>query len=204
MIVTCGITTDIANFNFRLPQQVSKIAVLVSGGLDSALLYYLCQKENKSSKIKHSIVPVVIVRDSECINLAQAVVDSIHSDFSLPYVSVQIINDSSSVDEIVYNSIKKIYYMFDKIYVGLSQRSHFHRDYFFPPNIKSSSKIKFPIRKLKKYHLIDLCFQFGQENLFHLTNSCFINDIGRCHTCAGCLERKWGFDQLNKQDPGGI
>jgi 7-cyano-7-deazaguanine synthase in queuosine biosynthesis len=90
--------------------------------------------------------------------------------------------------------------------MGIIKQMPEHTDpaFLLPKYLRPSRYLRLPLRKLNKSHIIDLCYKFKQENLFHVTNACDFNAIGRCNDCLGCAERSWGFLKNNKQDPGRI
>ena len=57
-----------------------------------------------------------------------------------------------------------------------------------------ASKIKCPLHHLYKYHIIDLANK-NNINLRH-THSCIENTRDHCGECWFCLERAWGYNQL--------
>ena len=61
MIYECGPAHDRRSFNIQLPEW-KKLGVLISGGIDSALLYYLLLKEIQDQHTDHTVVPIYITR----------------------------------------------------------------------------------------------------------------------------------------------
>ena len=53
-----------------------------------------------------------------------------------------------------------------------------------------------PFLQLYKYHIIDLATSLNID--VGLTLSCIANNSDPCGDCWQCLERRWGYEQLNK------
>ena len=62
MNIICGPKNDQRTVTITLPQNKSRIGVFVSGGLDSAILYYLLLLENKLTGNIHEITPLSVMR----------------------------------------------------------------------------------------------------------------------------------------------
>ena len=62
MIIRCGLQNDLRSILITLPDKKSKIGVLVSGGMDSAILYYLLLLENRWRGNLHTITPIAVMR----------------------------------------------------------------------------------------------------------------------------------------------
>ena len=62
MNIICGPNNDLRTVNIQLPTKASKLGVLVSGGIDSAILYYLLLLENQLRGNIHKILPISIIR----------------------------------------------------------------------------------------------------------------------------------------------
>ena len=74
MILSVGPLSDKRTTHISLPIEPCRIGVFVSGGLDSAILYYLLQLENKRMHSIHEITPLIVQRKEGSKNFARLVV----------------------------------------------------------------------------------------------------------------------------------
>jgi len=203
MNITCGSLNDRRIFNLTLPDSPSKIAVLVSGGIDSALLYYLIHLENRFTNELHTITPLTVMRKEGSKYFAQGVVDKIHEIHNLPQTPVTIVGDNTlPEDEQVKSAVKEAHTLgFDVVYCGVIEQLPQHMVNWQPIPSKENEHFKTPLQNLNKGHIINLCVQTHRRDLFPITHSCSRLEMGRCNECNGCNERKWGFEQNKIQEP---
>ena len=177
MNITCGPADNQRTLKLKLPEERAKIAVLISGGIDSAILYYLMLLENKNIGYRHDIRPISII----------------------------VGNPSLPDDRQVKSGVLHSYDLgFDLTFCGLIEQQPEHMIGWVQPDAKETKRFKTPLKDLNKTHIIDLVIQYKQEDLFYITHTCNKFKIGRCHKCNGCNERAWGFSQLGLTDPGTI
>ncbi len=202
MIYNCGPDTDIRSLDISLPESPSKIGVFVSGGIDSALLYYLLNLENLDKK--HQIVPFSIMRKEGSKYFSHLVVAHINEELKLPLVKPIIVGKPNlPEDQQVKSGVMEVFQKgFDLVYVGVIEQLPIHMVGWQPIPAAETEKFKTPLVKLNKSHIIDLVKKLKQESLFAITHSCSSLELGRCNSCNGCNERSWAFKQLNLEDPG--
>jgi hypothetical protein len=203
-VVECGPNTDKRTLNLYLNPLKRKVGVLVSGGMDSALLYYLLIRLNVEQGFIHKITPYTILRKDGSCQYAQPVIDYVHDQFDLPHVSTEIVGDPTLPESLqVESGCNDVLAKSNILYLGLIEELAIHtigwRD---PIKWTETQDRKYPFRNLNKSHIVDLIYYFEQQALFELTHSC--NMPGKCGSCNGCNERQWGFDQLGKTDTGTI
>ena len=206
MKITCGSGSDVRTVTINLPPTHSKIAMFVSGGLDSAILYYLLLKANAEMDNIHYIHPFVIARTEGSKHFTRPVIAHIHSQFNMPYTEPKLVGDPSLPGHMQVRSggESAIHMGYTQLYGGLISQLPEHKIDEEPADVVEDDIVKLPFAGINKSHVVDLILQFKQEPLFYLTHSCSILEIGRCHTCNGCRERTWGFSQLGLVDPGTI
>lgn len=200
----CGPVNDKRSLNLYLHPLRKRTGVLVSGGLDSALLYYLLVKLNIEQGLTHKITPYTILRKDGSYQFAQSIIDHVHELFELPTILTTIVGDTTLSETMqVESGCRDVLEKSNIVYLGIIEELAIHtigwRD---PIKWKDTEDRKYPFKDLNKSHIVDLIFQFKQERLFELTHSC--NMPSKCGSCNGCNERQWGFDQLGKLDPGRI
>lgn len=197
--------------NIILPSEKTKIAVFVSGGLDSAIMYYLILKANKAMNNLHEIVPYVIHRSDGSKYYSKLVVAHIQSQFDCNLSNLIVVGDPTLPGDMQVRSGALSAYLkgCQKIYVGVIKQleEHIVGEVLF--DIESAERdypgvLNVPFKNTTKDEIIQLIVDNNQQPLFYITHSCSILEVGRCNSCNGCNERSWGFNQLGILDPGTI
>ena len=207
MKLTCGPLNDQRTVTLLLPSiRKLKIAIFISGGIDSAILYYMLLQENKNLGNLHEITPFTVLRKEGSKHFAKPVIAHINSCYELPYLDPIIVGDNTlSEEEQVKSGVRDVWKLgFNRAYTGLIEQLPQHMIDWTPIPYQESYRFKAPLCNLNKSHIIDLIIQLNQSALFYITHSCSVQEIGRCNYCNGCNERKWAFDQLSLTDPGTI
>jgi hypothetical protein len=204
MFIECGPAHDKRVLELSMPEHKHRIGVFVSGGLDSALLYYLLMKLNHEAGNTHEVIPFSVLRKEGSQYFARPVINYVNSCFGLSKQGLNVVGDptldedaqvASGVIEVLVEAACDI------VYVGVIDALPIHTVGWTPIVATETDNFKTPFSKLNKSHITDLVYNLGQEKLFEISHSC-IKPLERCGCCNGCNERKWGFDQLNKTDPG--
>lgn len=187
-----------------LPLAKGKVGVFISGGIDSAVLYYLVHKENRRLGNLHQVVPLVVKRKEGSRYFAPLVIAYVNSLFGLDYNEpIYVGNPNLPEGDQVKSGVREaLRLQFYQVYIGVIDQlpehtigwtqSFGHEDYFY----------KIPFVNLKKDQILKLAIDNNIEPLFHITHGCVNKEIGRCGDCNGCNERRWGFSQLGLTDPG--
>ncbi len=206
MIVSCGPKSDKRTLTLELPTDPSKIGIFVSGGLDSAILYYLLMLENKQLNEIHEIIPLTVLRTEGSKNFAQLVVAHVQSAFHKSYKESLKVGDNTlpEPEQVKSGVLDARKLGFKRVYTGLIEQLPEHMIGWDKIPYNENDFFKAPMKDLNKSHIVDLCYQFKQETLFYITHSCAAWEVSRCYSCNGCNERRWGFDQLGLTDPGTI
>ena len=187
MLLDCGPVHDRRQVNITIPTGRPAVGIFISGGLDSALLYYLLTRYTQQT-----IVPLVMQKTANTKYFAQSVVNYITPGQRIRFIDA----------DTIAHAISKVRRQFDYLYLGLiEERAEFLVDWE-PSAVVDNHFRKSPLQHVNKSHIIDLVVQEKQQNLFFLTHTCAVQDIGRCDACNRCRERAWGFEQLALQDPG--
>ncbi len=71
-------------------------------------------------------------------------------------------------------------------------------------SFNKKNRISHPFMALHKPQILDIFYSLGCEDLIQYTHSCVHQPIGTCNNCFSCEERAWGFEMLNKTDPGTV
>jgi hypothetical protein len=206
MKLLCGPSDDRREFVLELPKNKTKIGIFVSGGLDSAILYYLLSLKNQQLNFLHDIIPLTVLRKEGSKNFSKLVIAHVRSLFHQNYLESLIVgNNTLPEPEQVKSGVLEAKNLgFEIVYTGLIQQSPQHMIGWQPIPYEESYFFKAPFKNLNKSHVVDLCIQFNQQALFYITHSCATWEITKCNQCNGCNERNWGFERLGIVDPGTI
>ena len=182
-----------------------RIGVLVSGGLDSALLYYLIRKLTLSDN-RFSVVPYIITRNDGSSRYAQPVIDYVHEILGIEqqYATKLDIDETDSELQVAAGMRELRNTDRNLIYIGIIQTLEEHALHGVPkPYVPTNSeRFNYPLKDLTKAHIVQLIIQLGLEKLFTLTHSCVYDIDTPCGDCNRCNERAWAFTQLGLIDPG--
>lgn len=203
--VDCGPTGDIRKFQLTLPAEKFRLGVFVSGGIDSAILYYMMCKVNRESGNLYTIIPYTMMRKEGSRLFAEPVIKYISGLFNIVADLTIVGNNTLPEDEQIKSGIQQVIRsnLVDIAYVGVIHQLPIHMVGWVPIPTKQNKVFKTPLIGLNKSHVIDLVYKLGQEHLLTITHSC-IFESGRCGKCNGCNERSWAFNKLNIKDIGTI
>lgn len=198
----CGPINDQRLFNFKLNFLRRRIGVLVSGGLDSALLYYLIQSMVDE---RYSVTPFIITRDNDGSDLyAQPIIDYVHKILNKPKQNATLlyITETNSELQVVAGMRELKKHNINLTYIGLIETLPEH-SIGVPNTYKPTDTYDFvyPFKNLNKTHIVDLIIKLGQKELFNITHSC-VYKRNRCGICNRCRERQYAFDELDLIDSG--
>jgi len=172
-----------------------KIGIMMSGGIDSWVLFNILKSDRWSS-------PEIVI-----FNIKRA--DRYDGAERIKLLTGR--SEIIEIDELTTNHANRIptakdyilkNYGIDELYTGVN---HTPPSEHFPElitderpdrpwNTPSSSKGKYPFLHLYKYHIIDLANRH-KINLSQ-TQSCLRELKEHCGICWQCLERQWGYKQL--------
>jgi len=204
MEIECGPENDKRTLKVSLPP-VEKVGVFVSGGIDSALLYYLLLAEKYFLQSNHQIYPIVIYRKEGSKYFAEPVIKKINSIFDHALPTKRLGNTTLPEVQQVKSAVEQAFRLppyFQSVFIGVIQNRPEHVVGFDPiPLPEEKDNVLMPLKHLEKTHIVDLYFRLGINHLLKYTHSCDQNEQLLCHVCNGCRERAWAFDQLNLQDP---
>jgi len=187
-------------------QQNKKYGIMLSGGLDSAMLLYLILLENKFCNIQ----PYSIPKHDGSHKYVQGILEYFNTEFDIELPKPIIVGNPAvhhSQQSRVAITELFLKYPVDYLFIGLNQNPP--EPWVDPnwerPNRLSKSpsvRIILPFIELYKTHIVDLIFQFDQKYLVNLTHTCTEQPVGRCKQCFQCNERSWAFEQLVQTDTG--
>lgn len=196
---------DGTTFKLQLPLLRRNIGVLVSGGLDSALLYYMA-KSLEIQDARYKVIPYTLNRADGSKNHAQLIIDYVHDKLKIErlstiYMPILQTNSNAQVTEGISKLLKE---KLSLVYVGIITTLPKHALHgvgspYFPVDYEL---VNYPLKHLTKDHVVDMIIKLDIDELFTLTHSCVYDTVGRCNKCNRCNERAWAFSQLGLIDPG--
>jgi hypothetical protein len=189
------------NFNISKDKHYG---ILLSGGIDSAILLYLLIKEEPKIRIQ----PFTIPKNDGAYLYANPIIDHFNNKFNLtiPHTikvgNIKLHHSEQGKDASF--EINRFYKSIDILFNALNA---------VPPELQDgrqpmrstkepSPKVKFPFVSMYKDQILQIMYDEGQTDLINLTHSCTERSIGRCNVCWQCCERIWAFNQLNQVDTG--
>ncbi len=179
-----------------------KYGIMLSGGLDSALLFYLMLKDCPTAQIQS----FYIAKHDGSHLYIQGIIDYLESLFQIkiptpikvgnPDAHHTIINQIGTLEALVRNPDIKYLYM------GINQnppQPWGDPKWVFPvrPTENKNPRLVMPFMMLYKTHIIDILLQEKQERLLELTHTCTEQTSGSCGLCFQCNERKWALDHFS-------
>ena len=178
--------------------------ILLSGGIDSAILLALLIKENPEIKIQ----PFTISKTDGAALYADPVINHINKKFNTSVPATIFVGDptahhraqsTTAVLDIFRN------YSVDYLFNGINQN---------PPELdklpgaplrdkrSTSPRILLPFVNMYKTDILKIMYDNNFTDLIDITHSCTEQRIGRCCVCWQCTERAWSFNKINKLDTG--
>ena len=181
-----------------------RYGILLSGGLDSAILLYLLIKSNPEIDIQ----PFTIPKTDGAALYANPVIEHFNSKFGTVIPKTILVGNPTVHHR--YQSttaVRTIFYRYpvDQLFIGINKNPTELENYPGAPMRDTKSdhpKITFPFVDMTKDQIIKIMFDEDQEDLMSLTHSCTERSDTRCGTCWQCTERKWAFSKLGKNDVG--
>ena len=200
MKLACGPAHDQRILEISLPRG-REVGVFISGGIDSALLYYLLLKENQNNS--HSIQPLVISRKEGSRYFARPIIEKINQLLGINVPAKRVGNTSLPETQQVTSAVEQAFRLLalTEIFIGLIYNRPEHTVGFDPIPVPELAGLHTPFRHLEKSHIIDIYYQLGIQHLLEYTHSCDQSETTQCGTCNGCRERAWGFAELSQTDP---
>lgn len=184
--------------------KTTNYGILLSGGLDSAILLYLLVCVNPEIKIQ----PFTIAKTDGAALYADPVIEHFNKKFNLSIPKTILVgNPTVHHRQQSTTAVKDIFanHPVDYLYIGINQNPPELADLNGAPvrDTKSTDpRIIFPFVDLYKHNILEFMYAHNQEDLADITHSCTEQSVGRCNNCWQCTERAWAFKQLDTIDTG--
>lgn len=192
-----------------------RIAVVVSGGWDSAVLWYMTKKI--CVERKQECNPFTVPKIDGAEHYANKVLEWSCNKLGIPVIKTNIVGQitSENPSDYVTSGAYEIFErdLADYLLNGMNayppnQRDLLPEGYPMPndrwePKEDQSEYVGHPFANMTKDETIHLGFWLGiAEDIMPITHSCTERDRGRCNSCWWCKEREWGFKEIGKVDTG--
>ena len=178
--------------------------ILLSGGLDSAILLYLLIKVNPTINIQ----PFTIAKADGAYLYADPIIEHFNRKFGITIPKTIVVGDPTVYHRLQSTTaVKEIFdkHPVDTLFIGINQNPPELSLLPGAPNRDTRStdpRIVFPFVDLHKDSILEFMYANNQEDLVDITHSCTEQQYGRCNKCWQCTERAWAFAQLGKVDTG--
>jgi hypothetical protein len=182
----------------------SQYGIMLSGGLDSAVLLGLLILENKNIKIQ----PFTIPKTDGAMLYADPVIDFFNSKFQLTIPKTIKVGDPTVYHRLQSKTaVKDIFENFsiDKLFIAINKNPDELNELPGAPQrdtVSKNPKIIFPFANLLKTDILQIAIDNHLTELFDITHSCTEKQDGRCNLCWQCTERAWAFSKLKSIDTG--
>lgn len=180
------------------------IALMLSGGFDSAvLLYLLCKSGAKD-------VSCFTIEHRNSAYYAGLIVDLIQQKFPAVSIGHEVLEKTSDnmieiINEGYGGVIRQGYFLFDAATRNPSLEDLPDLPESRPPRAENYPRelMDCPFLEMTKVEVIAIAHEHGiLDELAAITHSCTETDSERCGTCWQCLERKVSFKKNNLHDVG--
>lgn len=182
-----------------------KYGLMLSGGLDSAILLGYLLQVNSKINIQCFTIP----KHDGAALYANNIISFFNNRFKTEIKNTEFVGDPDVFHRLQSTiAVKEIFEKFE-IDILLNALNRIPEELNSPSaplrNKKSDHpKILLPFVDYLKTDIIQLAFDIGLEELFRITHSCTEEKLTRCNQCWQCKERAWAFSKLNKIDTGKV
>jgi len=149
--IECGPAHDRRIFELELPQS-KRIGVMVSGGMDSALLYYILLYLKREQNTDHYIRPFAVMRKEGSKYHAKPIVSKIASYFEINGEFPTIVGDTALPEQKqVESGVKQAIDLvrMDVVYVGVISNREEHLIGYDKLSYTETDKLKYPFMNLE-------------------------------------------------------
>lgn len=185
-----------------------KYGILLSGGIDSAILFSLVIQSFLEKSIPIKIQPFTIPKKDGSYLYVPQIINFLKNQYrvDLPE-TIHVGNTKYRHNLQSWSAVKEIlatYPDIKKIFVALNKNPNIDLPGLPPKRITDPGKghLIFPFLNLVKTDILQFSEQYQLQELYNITHSCTNQPIGRCNHCWQCGERAWAFKSLNLIDTG--
>lgn len=199
---------ELDNFVFDLTAYKPNLAILFSGGADSALLFYLSALEIINGDLDKQVTLYVVDRYNKPLSYAFDTYERICKKLDFKKVQLQQITIPTLPNHTQMSRVIDTIYqtkLHDELLIGMNK---YPDDITIRPTFISEFKetpfVKIPFKYHTKDALIAAFFKLGIEDILYNTRSCGTPTPAPCKTCFNCRERLWAFNRLGIEPNFGL
>lgn len=194
-----------SNTGINLPTTKKNILFALSGGADSAILFYMLCKFNKELGNLHTIIPFTVPRGDDGEIRSKHIVQWVNNKLGVSVPDPIIKGDKNLHHSVVVKTVIKDLLdtqIYDLLFVA-ENKVYDTESPGAPQRAKTNSfrTAQLPFWHLTKDQTISFYYKENIPELLELTHSCTEQASGKCNMCYQCKEREWAFSKLMKQDP---
>lgn len=180
--------------------------ILMSGGLDSSVLFALIVKLNPNVRIQ----PFTVMKPDGSYKFVDNIIASVNEKFGTSVPHTIMIDNPPNMYHRQYGKYATKY-IFDnyreieRLFNGLNQNPEELSGYNGAPDRSKSEtdlRIIAPFIEYTKETVVEMMFEHDLEWLSDITHSCTRYSVGRCGVCFQCQERRLAYAINGKTDTG--
>lgn len=193
--------TKIKQTLLPLLTQNKKIGIMLSGGLDSGLLYYVCCKIIADNNLDYNLNLYNTYEGYN--NVAGRVNEFVNKQFNLTTTLNKIELPSMHHSAYVFFAIGEALKTSNIVLLGDTTNSPIELGGLEPNRLRSTHpKVFQPFFDYNKKDTVRMCIELNLHELMSLTRSCAHPTKYSCNECYHCKERVWAFKENNYIDIG--
>ena len=181
-----------------------KIGVMLSGGMDSALLLYLIL-QHKPRYLELEVYNVPNPKDNARY-FSNKVIDWIEKNLGCPPINITNLESKNlSPSTLIFQPGILRKGLVDRLYSASNQNPPHLLEgapWRRSPYLIQEDNSHFPFITLYKKHILEIYLKYNIIDLAYITSSCTESTDLRCNTCFQCKERAWAFECLGIDDKG--
>lgn len=168
------------------------VGIMLSGGMDSALLLYLI-----ASTFKNKVVTFTVPKTDGAAIYVNGIIDWVNKKTNRDILYSKLIgNPFINHSAIINNAIKQIKNDYDVLYFA----GNSYPDNILPNGPKRTRRYNpkhvQPFFNCYKTDIVRAYIEYDLMELLSLTHTCTEQLVGRCNKCWQCRERIWAFNEV--------
>lgn len=184
--------------------QSDRVGLLISGGIDSAILAALLIRRSIKNKDKSSFFPFVIKKSDQSFCRVPSILKFLKDHFKVQIAQIQYVGDATLHHSLINKSaIKEIFEkkLCDHLYLGLTKNPPVQLPGLAPdrPSAINHAKIHAPFLGINKAQVLMIAKELSLLPLLSLTHTCTEEPQIPCLKCWQCSEKLWAFSIFNNQ-----
>jgi 7-cyano-7-deazaguanine synthase in queuosine biosynthesis len=182
------------------------IGVSISGGFDSAVMFWCCCKIAQQEKLDCRFRAFTVKRGDNSEEHAINIVKYISEQFDINIQHRFVGDPSVSHDQQAWSGIQHAIKISDVVFVGDTNVPDRLKGPVGTPDRKrvEIANCVQPMFDWNKDIVVQLAIDLQLTDIMKLSHTCTESHYDRCNNCWQCGERAWAFEQCNYTDPGNL